>query len=352
MRTALMNRLELSIPVIGAPMGGGPSTTDLVVAVCEAGGLGSIAGGYLDGNGIASEIAKVRSATARPFAVNLFVPSPDADDVDDAETRRLLARLRDDLGLPAEIPAASMPDFAEQVDAVIESPPAAVSFTFGVLDANVISRFHDAGCFLIGTATTVAEAQALVAAGVDAICAQGAEAGAHRGSFLEGAEGAPIGTFALVPQVVDVVDVSVIAAGAVADGRGVAAALALGAQAVQMGTALLLCPEAGTSSTHRRAIASVAAEDTCVTDRLTGRHARTIRNALVDALSTVDVPRYPAMHLLTAELRRAAAASDRPDLMALWCGQSGPLARSRSAGDVVRDAVADAVELLTSLASS
>src|SRR5581483_10792404 len=231
-RTEAVERLGIRLPVVGAPMGGGPSTPALVAAVSEAGGLGSLAVGYLSPDRLRSDIAAVREATAKPFAVNLFVPSPAEPTGEQIEAALAAVEpFRMELGLPAR-PTADGPwaeDFDAQLQAVVDARVPVVSFTFGLLPAAAVAALHDAGSLLVGTATTVEEAVAVEASGADLVCAQGAEAGAHRGTFLGRAEQALIGTLALVPQVCDAVGIPVLAAGGIMDGRGVAAVLGLGA---------------------------------------------------------------------------------------------------------------------------
>ncbi|HEV7863921.1 MAG TPA: nitronate monooxygenase [Acidimicrobiia bacterium] len=353
-QTEALERLGIRLPIVAAPMGGGPGTPALVAAVSEAGGLGSLAGGYLSPDRLRADIAAVRAATSKPFAVNLFVPSP--AEPTGAEIEAALAALepyRLELGLPAR-PLAAAPwseDFDAQLAVVIEQRVPVTSFTFGLLPAAAVAALHDAGSLLIGTATTVDEAVAVMASGADMVCAQGSEAGAHRGTFLGAAEQALIGTLALVPQVCDAVDVPVLAAGGIMDGRGVAAALGLGAGAAVLGTAFLRTPEAGTSATYRRALAAATDTSTAVTTAITGRMARGIENRLMRDLRDVGVPPYPVMHTLTAELRRRAAERDEPDLMSLWCGQGIRLATELPAGELVRRLADDAAATVARLAN-
>jgi nitronate monooxygenase len=352
-RTEAVERLGIRVPIVGAPMGGGPGTPALAAAVSGAGGLGSLAGGYLAPDRLRADIAAVRALTAEPFAVNLFVPAevePTADQVEAA--LRALEPLRRELGLPDRPPAGGpwAEDFEAQLAVVVEERVPVTSFTFGVLPAAAVAALHDAGSVLVATATTVDEARAAVAAGADLVCAQGSEAGAHRGTFLGAADHALIGTLALVPQVCDAVDVPVLAAGGIMDGRGVAAVLGLGAGAAMLGTAFLRCPEAGTSAPYRRALAAAAETSTAVTTAITGRAARGIENRLMRALREVAVPPYPVMHTLTSELRRRAAERGEPELMSLWCGQGIRLATERPAGELVRRLADDAAATIARLA--
>jgi nitronate monooxygenase len=350
--TEAVRRLGIEVPIVSAPMGGGPSTPALVAAVSEAGGLGSLAGGYSAPDKLRADIAAVRAATSKPFAVNLFAPTP-AEPTDEQLEAGLAATepYRLELDMPAR-PTASGPwaeDFDDQVAVLVEERVAVVSFTFGLFPAAAMAALHDAGSLLVGTATTVEEAVTLVSAGSDLVCAQGSEAGAHRGTFLVDYDQALVGTLALVPQICDAVDVPVLAAGGIMDGRGVAAALGLGAGAAQLGTAFLRCPEAGTAAPHRRALAAASETSTAVTTRITGRAARGIENRLMRDLRDVDVPPYPVMHTLTSDVRRRAAERDDPELMSLWCGQGIRLGTELPAAELVRRLVDDATAVIDRL---
>jgi nitronate monooxygenase len=338
--TAFTRRLGLRYPIVQGPFGGGLSAVDLAVAVSEGGGLGSFGVHHLDGAGIREVAAGIRARTARPFNLNLWIPFEGSDDLhaDDATFRHWLEPLRacfDELGVALpEPPARYAPAFAEQVDAVLEARPAVFSFVYGIPPADVLARCRELDIVTLGAATTPAEARSLAAAGVDAIVATGFEAGGHRVSFLRQAEQVLTGGLALVPQVADAVSVPVVAAGGIADGRGVAAALTLGAQAVQIGTGFLACRESGTHDAHRQALLGPAAEDTGLTRAFSGRLARGIRNRFMDDIGAGPVAPYPAQGWLSGRLRAAAIAQGRIDLMSLWCGQSAPLLRQAGAGAI------------------
>lgn len=350
--TEAVKQLGIRLPIVGAPMGGGPSSSALVAAVSEAGGLGSLAGGYLSPDKLRADIAAVRAATEKPFAVNLFVPTPAEPTSEEIEVvLGVLEAYRVELGLPPR-PTAGGPwseDFEAQVAVLVEERVPVTSFTFGLMPAAAVAALHDAGSLLIGTATTVDEAVAVVASGADLVCAQGSEAGAHRGTFLADADQSLIGTLALVPQVCDAVDVAVLAAGGIMDGRAVAAVLGLGAGAAQLGTAFLRCPEAGTSAPYRRALAAATETSTAVTTAITGRMARGIENRLMRDLRDVAALPYPVMHTLTADLRRRAAERDDPELMSLWCGQGIRLGTELPAGELVRRLADDAASTIARL---
>jgi nitronate monooxygenase len=331
----------MTIPVVLAPMGGDPSTPELAAAVSNAGGLGSLAAAYLTPERIGQSIAKVRELTKRPFAVNLFAPSSQLPLT--GETRAVEDFLRpyhERLGLkPPEVPQKAIEDFDQQLDAVANARPPAVSFTFGLLPQKAMQRLKSQGAYLIGTATTVEEATQLEQAGVDAVVAQGSEAGAHRGTFAVEAEEALIGTLALVPQVVDAVKLPVIASGGVMDGRGIVAALALGASAVQMGTAFLLCKEAGTSVAYREALRKAREDQTTLTRAFSGRMARGLHNEYIDRWNAEGMSHlpYPWQNAFTQPMRRAAAQAKQPGLLSLWTGQGVRMLRETTAERLIAD---------------
>ena len=255
MPASLLRTLSLRLPIVQGPMTGS-DTPALTAAVSGAGGLGMIGAGMCSPSAITEAAAAVRRQTDRSFGINLFVqdtPTPDAASV--AQALERLAPLYTELGLPAPtVPARWCEDFRAQFEALLAARPAVASFTFGILDSADVARLKTAGCYVIGTATTVAEALAWADVGADAVCASGMEAGGHRGSFLGDFAASMIGTLALVPVCVDALrprGVAVIAAGGIMDGRGIAAAQALGAEAVQMGTAFLVCPESAIGSAYR-----------------------------------------------------------------------------------------------------
>ena len=336
---ALLQRLQIDLPLFQGPMTGS-DTPQLAAAVSQAGGLGFLGCGMRSPQAMREAAAAVRAATAKPFGMNLFVleqPTPDAATVQAAIDR--LAPLYADLGLPPpETPTRWCEDFAAQFEALIQARPAVASFTFGILDAAQVRRIKgEAGSCVIGTATTLAEAQAWAAVGADAVVASGMEAGGHRGTFLGDYDASMVGTLALVPQCVDALAIPVIAAGGIMDGRGIAAAQALGAQAVQMGTAFLACPESAISPAQRAAMAGAQATDTRVTRIYSGRPARGIVNAMMERLAAheADVPAYPVQNALTGALRRAAAAQGRADYLSLWAGQGVGAARPLPAAQLV-----------------
>jgi nitronate monooxygenase len=334
--TPFAARFELQVPVVQAPMAGGATTPAMVAAVSNAGGLGFLAAAALSPEKIASEVAAIRALTDRPFGVNLFVLEPAAPE--EATVRRALEAidpLRKDLGLPPGQPLERYaPDFRAQLETLIELRVPVASFTFGLLSAADVARLHANGLYVIGTATHVAEGIAWRDVGADAIAAQGAEAGAHRGTFIGAFEEALVGTMALLPQLVDATGLPVLAAGGIMDGRGIVAALALGAQAAVMGTAFLTCLESAIPQAWKTRVRSMSDTSTSVTRAITGRHARGIRNSLMQRLSESahKVAPYPVQNALTQELRQTASRADNSDYLSLWSGQGAPLGRKRREG--------------------
>lgn len=336
--TEVSRRLQLQVPIIQGPFGSGLSSVALTCAVSEAGGLGSFGVHHLRGEAILETAAAIRRVTAKPFALNLWIPHPSEHaELDEAEFQRTLALFRpyfEELEVPLPTcPTINWPSFDEQVEALLQAQPAVFSFVYGVPSAEVLEACRTRGILTLGTATTVDEARALEAAGVDMLVASGSEAGGHRVAFLKPAEENLIGSLALIPQVVDAVRVPVIAAGGIADGRGIAAALCLGAQGVQIGTAFLACSESGASELHRQALFSSQARHTALTRAFSGRLARGIRNRLLDVLAEhqAELPGYPAQGWFASALKSAALTKQRSDLLTLWCGQAAPLLQQRTA---------------------
>ncbi|MGF6570252.1 nitronate monooxygenase [Paraburkholderia sp. GAS333] len=331
--TPFAERFQMRVPVIQAPMAGGATTPAMVGAASNAGGLGFLAGAALSPEKIASEVAAIRALTDRPFGVNLFVLDPASPD--EATVRGALEAidpLRADLGLPPGQPLERYaPDFRAQLEMLIELRVPVASFTFGLLSADDVARLHANGLYVIGTATHVAEGQAWRDAGADAIVAQGAEAGGHRGTFIGAFEDALIGTMTLVPQLVDAAGLPVLAAGGIMDGRGIVAALSLGAQAAVIGTAFLTCEESAIPQAWKTRVRNMSDTSTTVTRAITGRHARGIRNPLMQRLSEAaeKTAPYPVQNALTQELRQTAGRAQNSDYLSLWSGQGAPLGRAR-----------------------
>jgi nitronate monooxygenase len=323
----LQDLLGIDLPIIQAPMAGAQGSA-LAVAVSNAGGLGSIPCAMLSVDAMRAELAALRAQTTKPFNVNFFChqqPEPDVER--ERAWRAVLAPYFAEYEIDANaIPAGPgrWPFSAEAADALEEFRPAVVSFHFGLPPADLLDHVRGWGAKLLSSATTVDEARWLEARGVDAVIAQGLEAGGHRGHFLSDDVDAQLGTFALVPQIVQAVKVSVIAAGGIADASGVAAAVALGAAGVQIGTAYLLCPEATTSSVHPAALKSDAARFTAVTNLFTGRPARGIVNRIMRELGPMSpaAPGFPLAASAITPLRAKAESLGRGEFSPLWAGQN------------------------------
>jgi nitronate monooxygenase len=343
-RDRLERLLGIELPIIQAPMAGVQGSR-LAVAVSNAGGLGSLPCALLSRETLKSELAALAAGTERPFNVNFFCHTPPEPAPErERAWRELLAPYYRELGLDAgALPTglARTPFGAAQAEALAAQPPRVVSFHFGLPARELLDRVRALGCKILASATTVAEALWLEARGVDAIIAQGLEAGGHRGHFLSGDLSLQLTTFALVPQIVNAVRVPVIAAGGIADRRGVAGAFALGAAAVQVGTAYLLCAEADTSAVHRAALASEAAQHTALTNLFTGRPARGIVNRLMRELGAIraDAPEFPLASAALAPLRTRAEASSSGDFSPLWAGQNVSGCKDVGAAALTRELV-------------
>ncbi len=341
---SLRDVLGIEHPIILGPFGG-LSSVELVAAVSDAGGLGSYGLYGYTADRIRDTITQLRAATERPFAVNLWLPVGDEvtpDQVDLTAASAVAEPLFTELGvLVPRPPERFLPSSDEQLQAVLDAAPAVLSVVYGVPSADLVTAAHERGIRITGTVTTVAEARAMDAAGVDAIVASGAEAAGHRVSFLAPAEQSLIGTFALVPQVVDAVSAPVVAAGGIADRRGVAAAFALGAAGVQVGTAFLRTRQSAASEAHRQAIADAGDTTTVLTRAMSGRLSRGIPNR---AMRTIEdggaIAPFPAQNWLTGQFRAEAGKRGLGDYQSLWAGQSAALATRADAAEVFAELVA------------
>ncbi|MGK3950091.1 NAD(P)H-dependent flavin oxidoreductase [Microbacterium sp. K2] len=341
--TDLRALLGIEHPIFLGPFGG-LSSVGLAAAVSEAGGLGGYGLYGYDGDRIRSTVASLREATSRPFAVNIWLPTGDEVEPNPQHTvfAQALQPFYDAVGLEVpERPERYMPPLDEQLDAIWESAPPVLSTVFGIPSGDLVEDAHRRGIRVVATATTVGEAVALAEAEVDAVVATGSEAGGKRVSFLRPAEESLIGPFSLVPQVVDAVDLPVIAAGGIADRRGVAAAFALGASAVQVGTAFLSTTESAANQAHRDAIRSTAADGTVLTRAMSGRLARGVRNRAVRAIEAGGfIAPFPMQNWLTGKFRAAAGEQNLGELQSLWMGQAAPLARYSTAAEAFAELVA------------
>jgi nitronate monooxygenase len=344
-QTRVTNLLGIDLPIFQGPFGGGYSTPALAAAVSNAGGLGAYGAVSLAPDELKAVVADIAARTSRPFAINLWVPIPGQDDapLSDEEFARASARLRpfrEELGLPEPArPATFSQRFEAQVEALLEARPPIFSFIMGIPDRAILDEARRRGVKTIGAATTVEEAVALADAGTDVIVASGSDAGGHRASFLRPVDDSLVGTMSLVPQVARAVpDRPVVAAGGIADGRGIAAALALGADGVQIGTAFLASTESGAPAAHKALLGRPESRQTRLTRVFSGRLARGIPNALMRALErdAAEIPPYPVQNWLTTPIRRAAAQAGRADLLALWAGENAASARPLAAAELMR----------------
>jgi nitronate monooxygenase len=340
--TSVTRKLGIPYPIIQGPFGRGGSTALLTATVSNAGGLGSFGANELAPEDILKVAAEIRKLTGKPFGMNLWVSTfdPGGDSLDQETYDRvveILAPYYRELGVvPPPRPSGVARNFDDQVAALLEAGPAVFSFVFGIPSPEILRTCRKKGIITAGGAATVDEAAALEEAGVDLVVASGFESGGHRVTFLKPADESLVGTFALVPQIADRVKMSVIAAGGIADGRGIVAALTLGADAVQIGTAFLACEESGASDLHRELLFRAEARDTGLSRAFTGRYARGLYNRFAAEMKSHEpqLARYPAQNWIVAPLRAAALAQKRTDLVGLWAGQAAPLVRHRKAGDL------------------
>jgi nitronate monooxygenase len=342
-------------PIVQGPFGGGISRVELTAAVSDAGGLGSFGAHHLHPTDLDATLARLSAATDRPFAVNLWVPLPGEPRTLDPRTHAdqtdalapWFRRARID---PPAYRAPAPPDFEAQVEVLLERRPAVFSFVFGIPDPGILTECRRRGIRTLGAATHLDEGLALRDAGVDAVVASGYEAGGHRPAFLRPAEDS-IATGPLTAQLSAALDIPVIAAGGVADGRGIASALMLGAEAVQVGTAFLATDQSGAPEAHKQMLRSPRARYTALTTAFSGRLARGIRNEFLDEHANADIPVYPQQLWLTAPIKAAAAGSGDAELLALWSGQGAPLLTERhDATEVFEHLVADTTRTLRSVA--
>lgn len=346
---AFCARFGLRAPVLQAPMAGASPAT-LAAAVANAGGLGAFGALLTAPDGIRGWAAEFRGRSNGGFQVNLWIPDPPParDPGHEDRVRALLSRVGG-VPVPETGPGPFLPDFGAQLGAILDAAPPVVSSIMGLFPPDFVAELKGRGIAWFANATTVAEARAAEAAGADGVVAQGAEAGGHRGSFEPGAADAQTaGLFALLPQVADAVSVPVMAAGGIMDGRGVAAALTLGASAVQPGTAFLRCPEAAIHPAWTEALAGARPEDTVLTRAFSGRLARGLRNRVTEAFAGggVEAAPYPVQRALMAPVRAAAEKAGDAGAMQAWAGQGAAMARAEPAGEVVRRLWEEAQALL------
>lgn len=349
----LIRHFRLDGPLILAPLSGGPSTPALVAAVSNAGGLGSLGGAYLSPQSLEAEIREVRSLTSRAVAVNLFIPAADPSLAEDQISAALSAtrKYRQELSLPD--PAVKPPyaeNFDDQFAVVLRERPAAFSFTFGVIDSDKARACRDRGILTIGTATTLEEGIAVEKSGVDAVVAQGTEAGGHRGIFSPAQEEPGISALDLTRLLSQKLQIPVIAAGGIMDGVGIAAAIRAGAQAAQLGTAFLTCKEAGTSAPYREVLLRPGPKTTRLTRAFSGRLARGLENRFMremDSAPAAILP-YPSQNSFTRDIRRKSAAAGSSDFLSLWAGTGVEKIRPMDAASLVKTLLRETEQALGS----
>jgi nitronate monooxygenase len=353
----LLELLNIELPIVQAPVAGAMNW-ELAAAAAEAGALGSLPCAMLNADQVREQLGKIRAHTKKPINLNFFCHTPPVlNNEREARWRDRLAPYYRELAIDpaAPIPSSNRTAFDSAMCEIVEDmKPEVVSFHFGLPEPGLLRRVKDAGCLLISSATTSAEARWLEERGVDAIIAQGLEAGGHRGIFLSDDLSTQVGTFALVPQVVDAVKVPVIAAGGVTDARGVAAAFALGAAGVQIGSAYLWCPEAKISAPHRTALKSAHDDGTALTNLMTGRAARGFINRVMREVGPISdvAPEFPLAAGALAPLRAKAEAQGSGDFTPMWAGQAAALGRAMPAGELTKALAAEALERMRALAPS
>ncbi len=335
----------MEFPIIQGPMAGGSCTPALVAGVSNAGGLGSFPGSLLTPATIREQVGQIRALTDRPFLLNFFVqdtPSPTPAEI--SAGAELLRPIWQSLGWPElPIPQQWCQDFPAQFEELLALKPAAASFTFNILTESQVERLHSAGIAVIGTVTTVEEAEAWEAIGADAVVASGVEAGGHRGTFIGRQEDATLPARSLWPLVAEAVRIPVIAAGGIMTGVDISEALALGAKAVQMGTAFLVTDESGIHSAYRQKLLEGGHVKTRLTRSFSGRYARGIENRFIKQMESVEtqVPAYPVQNALTGSIRSAANASGDTELMSMWAGAEVGRSRALSVAQLMQTLVAE-----------
>ncbi|PWK03938.1 NAD(P)H-dependent flavin oxidoreductase [Tumebacillus permanentifrigoris] len=345
-QTRVTETLGIEYPIIQAGMAGGATTPELVAAVSNAGGLGTLGAGYMTPDQIRVAIREIRTLTSRPFAVNLLLTDPvTVDQQQIARIQEKLNPIRRELGLPEWTAQTAPTQFAESFDAqvavLLEELVPVLSFTFGMLSDEWVAACKERRIHLMGTATNVREALLLEQSGIDSIVGQGSEAGGHRGTFTGEWRDSLIGTMALIPQLVDAVQIPVIAAGGIMDGRGVAAARMLGAAAVQLGTAFLTCNESGAHPQYQQALLDSTEQQTTLIRAFSGKPARGLTNRFHEHLDPDAelLPPYPIQNALTRDIRQAAARQNRTEFLSMWAGQGTRLSRQGSAGELIQQIV-------------
>ncbi|WP_088042820.1 nitronate monooxygenase family protein [Bacillus sp. EAC] len=343
--------LKIGYPIIQAPMAGGITTSKLVAEVSNSGGLGTIGAGYMTPIQIREQIREIKQLTSNHFGINLFVPNNFNNmDHEIEAASQLLQPIRDQLNLQVEdrleIPKSNdvVKTFNEQIKVVLEEKVPICTFTFGIPSIEVVAELKRNNVILIGTATNVEEAVENEERGMDIVVVQGSEAGGHRGNFLNGSPESLIGLMSLVPQVVDEVNIPVIAAGGIMDGRGLMASICLGAQGVQMGTAFLTCVESGAHQVHKESVLNAKEDQIVLTRAFSGKLARGINNKFILEMQKHEssIPDFPVQNALTQSIRKASALQNNQEFMSLWSGQSPRLAENQTVKTLFNKMIAEA----------
>jgi nitronate monooxygenase len=354
LQTKMTKLLNIEYPIIQAPMAGGVTTPKLVAEVSNNGCLGMIGAGYMSPFSLREQIRETKQLTSKPFGINLFIPSEFTVSVDEVKlANQKLLPIREELNLREpdwlEMPIFSkaLETFHEQIKVVIEEKVPICSFTFGVPSRELIAELKQANTILIGTATSVIEAMENEKAGMDMVVVQGSEAGGHRGSFNNESQESLVGLMSLVPQVVDHVNIPVISAGGIMDGRGLMASICLGADGVQMGTAFLTCIESGAHKVYKEAVLHANETQTVLTRTFSGKWARGIHNTFILKMQSSEplLPDFPIQNTLTQDIRKTSAAQNNHAYMSLWSGQSPRLAKIQTVEALIKNIISDAKKM-------
>lgn len=337
--TAFSEKLGLRLPLIAAPMAGGPTTPELIAACSAAGALGTFGFAYTQPDDMKKQAAFVRSKTDKPFSIDLRVSSPSVP-IDPGAQRAALdavAKYYLELGLPSPEPVRTpyAPEFEAQLAAVREIRPRVFTTHLGALPKDRVDALRSGGILVGGTATCIAEAKRFESLGYDFVIAQGGEAGGHRGTYLRDAADSLTGTLALTRAIVRAVRLPVVAAGGIMDGAGIAAVLALGAQAASLGTAFIPCPESGAPKIHKDSLLAAREDDTRITEKFSGKPARGLVNRFMNEMGSAPQLAYPAQNKLTGPLRQASAKAGKADFVAMWAGQGAAMSRSLPAAQLI-----------------
>ncbi|MDO9411768.1 MAG: nitronate monooxygenase [Pseudolabrys sp.] len=341
--TDFLQQLGVTQPIILSPMAGGSGTVELAAAVSNAGGLGSWGGGYATPQQILDTAKQIRALTSKPFALNLFAGGYNIrPPVDPAPMLAMVTKAHEKLGLPPPVlPAVPENPFDDQLAAIIEAKPAMFSFTFGLPSADALARLRKAGIPTCGTATTVDEARALADAGVDSIVAQGEEAGAHRGTFLGAMETSMVPMLELTRGITAAVALPVFASGGLMNGADIKRAFAAGAQAAQLGTAFLVCPESGAAAVYKQAMLDAREDTTVITRAYSGREARGLRNAFIDMTANTPILPFRQQNDLTRPMRNESGKQGLADYISLWAGRGVTRARAMPAAALMKTLMAE-----------